>query len=109
MSRPQESLGQRPPAEFYEPSPRPYPTKLPEPQYPGHYEVRIVRSRGDIKFRGRKYYVTQALHAEPLGLVETDDRRWSVRFMSLELGQLDERKQKFYPIRGAKARRRRSV
>ena len=34
--RPHEALGQRPPADFYQASPRPYPKTLREIEYPGH-------------------------------------------------------------------------
>ena len=40
--RPHEALGQRTPSEFYQAAPRVYPERQPEPEYPGHYEVRYV-------------------------------------------------------------------
>ena len=44
--RPHEALQQRPPATVYEVSPRPFPTRLHAPEYPGHYEVRRVSRNG---------------------------------------------------------------
>ena len=89
--RPHEALGQCPPAEFYQPSPRPYPETLPEVEYPGHYEVRRVRRDGRIKWRGQLVFVSEVLHREPVGLEEVDDGVWSVYFGRLLLARFDER------------------
>lgn len=89
--RPHEALDQRPPAEFYEPSPRPYPEQVPEVEYPGHYEVRQVRTDGSIKWQGEFLFVSQVLSGEPVGLEEVDDGIWSLHFSSLLLARFDER------------------
>lgn len=89
--RPHESLGQRPPAELYEPSPRPYPERLPALEYPGHYEVRRCRRSGQIKWQGRRLFVSEVLAGEWLGIEEVDDGLWSVYFGPLLLGRYDER------------------
>jgi transposase InsO family protein len=89
--RPHEALGQRTPSELYEPSPRAYPERLEEMEYPGHYEVRRVRSRGDIKWQGSLLFVSEALVGERVGLEETDDRIWSLYFGTLLLARFDER------------------
>ncbi len=89
--RPHEALGQRTPAELYEPSPRPYPEHVPEVDYPGHYEVRRVRSGGGIKWQGELLYVSEALIGERVGLEEVDDGIWSLHFASLLLARFDER------------------
>lgn len=91
--RPHESLGMRPPAELYEPSPRPLPAKTPEMDYPGHYEVRRVRSKGEVKWRGSVLYVSAALVGERVGFEETDEGLWSLCFGPLLLGRYDQREQ----------------
>ncbi len=91
--RPHESLGMRPPAEFYTPSHRPYPQQLPELTYPGHYEVRRVRPKGDIKWQGRQIFISETLQRQPVGLEEVDDGLWSLYFGSVLLGRYDERNQ----------------
>ena len=48
--RPQEALGQRPPASLYAPSPRPYPRNVASLEYGSGVEVRWVRSNGEIKW-----------------------------------------------------------
>jgi transposase InsO family protein len=94
--RPHEALGQRTPAELYSASPRPYPSKLNEPCYPGHFEVRYVRPAGEIKFRGRYLFLGEALRGEHVGLEEFDDGRWSLYFAEFLLGRFDERDFKVY-------------
>ena len=89
--RPHEALGQRTPSELYEASPRAYPERLEEMEYPGHYEVRRVRSRGDIKWQGSLLFVSEVLVGERVGLEETDDGIWSLFFGSLLLARFDER------------------
>lgn len=94
--RPHEALGQRTPNEFYQPSPRTYPDPIPEPCYPGHFEVRHVRPGGEIKFRGRYLFLSEALQGERVGLEEFDDGLWSLYFADALIGRLDEREFKVY-------------
>jgi hypothetical protein len=88
--RPHEALGQRPPSELHEPSPRAFPDRIPEVEYPGHYEVRRVRRDGYIKWRGAMLFVSEVLGGEPVGLEEVDDGIWSLHFSSLLLARFDE-------------------
>jgi hypothetical protein len=44
--RPHEALGNATPTEHYAPSPRPYPRRLADPEYPGHFQVRDVSRNG---------------------------------------------------------------
>lgn len=48
--RPHEALGQKTPASVYEPSSRPFPSKLQAPEYPAHFEVRKVSTNGGIRW-----------------------------------------------------------
>lgn len=50
--RPHEALDQTPPARHWAPSERRYPRHLDEPWYDADHEVRSVRYRGTIKWRG---------------------------------------------------------
>ena len=94
--RPHEALGQRPPSELYQSSNRPYPGRLPQPEYPGHYEVRAVSRGGEIKWRGRFLFLSAALSGERVGLEEYEDGLWAVYFGALRLGRFDERERKVY-------------
>ena len=89
--RPHEALGQVPPAVRYTPSPKAYPERLPEPEYPGHFEVRQVRRGGEILFRKRDVFVSETLAHEAVALEEVEDGVWAVWFYDLQIGRLDER------------------
>ena len=86
VERPHEALGQLPPAEIYQPSLRPYPRRVSEPDYPDADAVRRVRLNGCIRWRNREVYVGHALFAEPVGLLAIGDGRWEVSFGPLVLG-----------------------
>ncbi len=88
--RPHESLEMKPPAELYRPSHRPYVKPPPDIAYPGHFEVRWVRQKGDIKWQGDRLFVSSALQGQNVGLEEIDDGVWSLYFGPVLLGRYDE-------------------
>ena len=89
--RPHDALGGAVPADRYVPSLRPMPDTLPEPGYPGHFEVRYVSRDGAIRLKKRQVFVSQALGGEHVGLEEVADGVWSVSFYDRLLARLDER------------------
>ena len=89
--RPHEALAERPPARVYEAPTRSYPPVIPAIAYEESYVVRRVRHNGEIKWRGRYVYVSEALRGEPVGLLPVDNDRWQLYFAQLALGILDER------------------
>lgn len=88
--RPHAALAKHTPAELYTGSPRPYPSRLPEIEYPAGFEVRCPCGSGEIKWRGRFVYVSQLLAGEPVGLHQIGEQHWQVYFGPLALGMLDE-------------------
>jgi putative transposase len=90
--RPHEALGQQPPAAWYHPSRRAYPDHLPTVEYPAQYLVRRTHPNGEIKWLGRRVFISQALAGELLGLEEFADGCWRVSFGPVELGWLDARR-----------------
>ena len=86
--RPHEALDQRPPASVYEPSPRPFPSKLQLPDYPAHFETRKVSTNGGIKWRARWVNVSHLLGGEYIGLEEVACGIWAVYFGPVSLGWL---------------------
>lgn len=48
--RPHEALDMRVPADVYAPSPRAMPDVVPDPEYPGHFELCRVYSNGHMRF-----------------------------------------------------------
>jgi putative transposase len=87
--RPHEALGQAVPADHYRPSERRYSGHLREPDYADDEEVRRVRSSGEIKWRGERIFVSEALVGEPVGLAELADGSWAIRYGPVELGVID--------------------
>lgn len=95
--RPHEALGQTPPARHYVPSPRPYPARLEDPWYDATHQVRRVKTSGQIKWRGERIFVCEAVRGELVGLAETERGDWLVRFMEVELGRIDRQTHQFTP------------
>jgi transposase InsO family protein len=89
--RPHQALGQKTPAEVHHPSPRPYPSRIPEPSYPAHLEKRKVSCIGIIKFKKRRLFLSETLRSQTVALEEIDDGIWSIYFYDVLLGRLDER------------------
>ena len=87
--RPHEALNDTVPAQWYQPSVRPYPATVSEVEYPGHFEVRRVRTSGEIKWQGSLVYLSEALVGEAVGLVPVTDRHWQISFGPIALGLLD--------------------
>ncbi len=105
------------PASLYTPSARPLPPRLPEPNYPGHFQVRLVSTgtQACLKssmfrlhhppspghFHHRAIFISEALIDEYIdayiGLEETGDAVWCVYFYDALLGRLSERD---YKVRG---------
>ena len=85
--RPHEGLGNACPAEFYERSGRRYPCPLREPQYSAAYETRRVRKSGEVKWRGEKYFLSETLGREQVGLRWRDELDgWSLEYGEIYLG-----------------------
>lgn len=102
--RPHEALGQTPPSRHYVPSPRAYPSRLPEVVYPDFMVVRNVHEHGQIRFNNSRYFLGEALFGQHVGLARIDVRYWLVRFMELALGALDLRRGTFLHDRQARRR-----
>jgi putative transposase len=89
--RPHEALEGKRPAEIYKTAIREYPNRLPEIYYPDNYMIRKVKHNGDIKFAGKRYFVSELLHGEPIGLEVIDEDRAFVYLAALKLGIIDAR------------------
>ncbi len=89
--RPHEALDYETPASLYKPSSRPMPAVLPAPEYPGHFEVRYLSRDGNVRFKTRQFFVSQALSLVYVGFDEFDDGVWSLYFYDRLLARLDER------------------
>jgi transposase InsO family protein len=95
--RPHEWLQQDTPASRYRASPRPYPARLPPPEYPGHFVVKKVTTGGTFRFQRKLLHIASPLVDQQIGLEETDDGIWSIYLNTVLLATMDERE---YIIRG---------
>ena len=77
--RPHEALDMQTPASVYEPSPRPYPARMPEVEYPDSMEVRTIKSHGHFRWKKKDIFLTEVLWGEPIGLMP--HRRRSVQHL----------------------------
>ena len=89
--RPHEALDQETPASVYSESPREYPSRLPAPDYPAHFEKRLVSRNGGFRWRSTRVPISHTLEGQYVGLEEVDEAKWDVYFGHVRLGQMDER------------------
>ena len=89
--RPHAALRQTPPVRHYAASPRRYSGRLYEPEYENGVQVRRVRQRGEIKWRGELIFVSEVLIGEPVGCEEIGNGIWSLRYGPIPLGTIDHR------------------
>lgn len=89
--RPHEALDQRPPASCYQRSPRVYPARLPEPEYPGYFVTHRVSSTGVIYAHNGQVYLSHLLAGERVGLEQIDDGVWDAYFGPIRLGTYNQR------------------
>jgi transposase InsO family protein len=92
--RPHESLNDQTPSEFYKKSNRPYVERPHSLEYGYDYTIRQVRHSGEIKFKGRMFFITQLLTDQPVGLKEIADGIWQLQYSFYILGSVDLRKNK---------------
>jgi putative transposase len=88
--RPHEALADRTPAELYRPSQRPYPRRLEQVSYPGHFEQRCISKIGQMRWKARRLFVGGVFAGETVGLEEVEDGVWSLYFAHHLLARLDE-------------------
>lgn len=94
--RPHDALEKQTPARRYKPSKRHFPHTLPEVEYPSHFEVRRVHTRGEIKWKGDVTFLSEALIKEPIGFELIGDGIWIMRYATMELGYYSERDKKLH-------------
>ena len=73
------------------------PSHVTEPQYDATHQVRRVKEKGQIKWRGDRVFISEAVRGECVGLAETERGDWTVRFMRVELGRIDRHTRRFTP------------
>src|ERR1700716_1567461 len=96
--RPDEALGMRTPAAVYESSPRAYPARVPEPEYPTTMLVRSVHHQGQIRWKKHDVVVSQVLWGERVGLLPVDERWFTIYFAQFAIARFDSRKLRVLPL-----------
>jgi len=85
--RPHESLDQRPPAEFYEPSTRILTRDESLPRYPLHVESYRTDRNGCIQWRGRRLRLNSCLDQQLVEVRKVADAHYDVYFGPARLGR----------------------
>ncbi len=96
--RPHEALGMQTPAAVYETSPRPYPARIPEMEYPDGMLVRTVKNHGGFGWKKHDVFLTEVLRGERVGLQPVDDQLYTVYFAHVPLALFDTRTRKTYRL-----------
>lgn len=94
--RPHESVpAHRPPASVYQPSPRPYPRRLPPLEYPGATATRRVDGSGNFKWQNQRIFLSANLAGADVGFYEDALDVLTVRYAALVLGAFDLHEHRF--------------
>lgn len=96
--RPHEALNMQTPAAVYEPSPRAFPARVPEPEYPDRMRVLTVKSHGQFRWNKHDVFLSEVLWGERIGLLPIDQDRYQIYFAHLPLAQFDSRKMRIRPL-----------
>jgi putative transposase len=89
--RPHEALAMETPASVYQPSPRQYPARIAEPEYPSTMLVRSVKHQGVFRWKKHDVFLSEVLWAERIGLLPVDDRWFTIYFAQLPIASFDSR------------------
>lgn len=103
--RPHQALGNQTPASLYRPSPREYPSRLPEFEYPAGMILRRVSDHGCFKWSQRTVFLSWVLAHEVVGFRETDDGLYEVNCGPVFLGWFDAVEGAFVADRGPEPKR----
>ena len=87
--RPHEALDMQTPAAVYQPSPRKFPARVAEPEYPDTMLVRQVGPKGQIRWKKHEVLVSEVLWGEQVGLLRLDERHYRVYFAHMPLALFD--------------------
>ena len=69
--RPHHALDLDTPGSRYKPSDRKYPDRIEDWEYPSEFELRLVRGNGYFSYRGRNYFLSEALVGKTVAIRES--------------------------------------
>lgn len=88
--RPHCGIGNKCPANIYEPSPRQYPDRITDWEYPIGAETRTIYSDGRFTFKGREMYLSQGMLGKRIAIVPSSiDGSYNVLFRQFLLGRFN--------------------
>src|SRR5262249_40916118 len=96
--RPHEALQMQTPAAVYQPSPRRFPARIPEPEYPEAMLVRRVGNRGHFPWKKHEVFVSEVLWGERIGLLPVDDHCYTIYFGQFPIARFDSRHAFLLPL-----------
>ena len=91
-NRPHEALEMKVPVAVYTPSPRTFPSQLPEIVYPGSDIVRLVSGNSGINVGGVRYAIGRAFRGQPVALRPTpNDGLLDVYYCHQRVGRIGQK------------------
>jgi transposase InsO family protein len=103
QQRPHQALAMRTPAACYTPSPRPYPARVPEPEYDTAMTVRHVFACGTFCWRNHDVFLSETLRGERIALHPIDDRWFTIYFAEFPLARFDTRSRTVHRLASAES------
>jgi len=97
--RPHEALAMRTPAAVYDGPGRPYPGRVPEPEYDSGMQVRGVCEGGKFRWKGEFVFLSKALAGERIGLKPVAEEGWRVYFAAFPIAHFNSREFRVGPLR----------
>ena len=92
FDRPHEALGMEKPGAVYAFSKQSYTARQASMKYASEFMVRPVRTSGEILWKGKRVYISQALSGERIGLLSLEEEhRWQICYGFYKIGVLDDR------------------
>ena len=89
--RPHQALAMETPASVYRNSPRPFPGRVPEPEYDTTMKVRRVFKHGQFFFNRHDVFLSKVLYGERIGRLPVDDRYLRIYMAWYPIARLDTR------------------
>jgi putative transposase len=107
LERPHEALDYKTPGSLYVASPRCYPARLPELEYPDGAQQRLIADNGMMKWKSRRPFISKVLAGEYVGLVAVEEDFFEVYYGPVFLGWFDETANYFAAYSSAEPKRQR--
>jgi putative transposase len=96
--RPHEALGDATPADWYTPSCRQMPRRIPELEYGEEVILRRISQQGSLKMNGERTFISEIFAHEWMGLRALDERYYEVAYGPVKVGFLDTFRHVFHRV-----------